>query len=152
MDSTQPQASDSDEERIREVVRIRIDGAQIHDVADYAADKGWGLTDQQVRDLVRLADNRLAANTERNRRRILARHIAQLEALYARAVNGADYRTALAVLSSLARVQGLNERRDGERAELIKLARAQAKRIAELEGALSQPRAIVAQSEPNEDG
>ncbi len=28
--------------RVEEVLRIRLDGAQFHDIVQYAAEKGWG--------------------------------------------------------------------------------------------------------------
>jgi hypothetical protein len=38
---------------------------------------------------------------------VLALHFARRDSLYARAINAADYRTALAVLSDTAKLQGL---------------------------------------------
>ena len=29
--------------RVEEVLRIRLDGAQFHDVVQYASEKGWGI-------------------------------------------------------------------------------------------------------------
>ena len=86
--------------RVEEVLRIRLDGAQYHDVVQYAAEKGWDLRERQLREYMRRADDLLVERQERSRRRLLARHIAQREALFARAVNAADLRTALAIADS----------------------------------------------------
>ena len=141
--------SPPDPARVAEVLRIRIDGAQLHDVVDYAAEKQWGCTEADCRALVRAADNALVRRQDRNRRRVIARHIAQREALYARALNAADYGTAVRILGEIAKLQGLYDR-DEEREELTALAVAQAARIAELE-ALSGPRIIEADDHAAED-
>src|SRR5688572_4876680 len=92
--------------RVDEVLRIRLDGAQFHDVVQYAAEKGWGLQERQIRTYIRRADELLVERQEKNRRRLIARHIAQRETLFARAVNAADLRTALAIADSVAKLQG----------------------------------------------
>ena len=53
------------------------------------------------------ADDILAERQERKLRPLVALHVARREALYARCVNAADYRSALAVLQDLAKLQGL---------------------------------------------
>lgn len=93
--------------RVEEVLRIRLDGAQFHDIVQYAAEKGWNLKDRQIREYMSRADDLLVERQEKKRKRLLALHHARREALYARAVNTADYRTALAVLSDTAKLQGL---------------------------------------------
>ena len=35
--------------RVEEVLRIRIDGAQFHDIREYAVEKAWGVSDTQLR-------------------------------------------------------------------------------------------------------
>ena len=35
--------------RVEEVLRIRLDGAQFHDIVQYAAEKEWGLKERQSR-------------------------------------------------------------------------------------------------------
>lgn len=131
----------ADPARVAEVLRIRIDGAQLHDVVDYAAEKAWNATEAECVALIRAADTLLVRRQDRNRRRVLARHISQREALYARAVNGADFGTAARLLNDMAKLQGLFDK-DHERNQLVRLIQAQAERIAELEAA--EPRALVA--------
>ena len=118
-------------QRVEEVLRIRLDGAQFHDIREYAVEKAWGVSDTQLRRYIQKADELLVERQDRSRKKVVARHLAQRQALYARAVNGADYRTALAVLSDEARLRGLYPEREVR--ELVKLAAAQGTRIAELE-------------------
>ena len=130
--------------RIDEVLRIRIDGAAYQDVQQYSAEKGWGgepgkpLSERQIREYMARADVLLTKRQEKKHRRIIAMHMARREALYARAVNAADYRTGLAVLSDLAKLQGLYPT-GGDLKELAKLIAAQATTIRELEGRLNAP-------------
>jgi hypothetical protein len=149
--------SNLDPERVKEVLRIRIDGAQLHDVIDYAAEKAWSATEEECAALIRAADNLLVRRQDRSRKRITARHIAQREALYARALNGADYGTSVRILGEIAKLQGLYDK-SRENEQLIALAHAQAARIAELE-ALAEGRVIAiegvadasAEDRPEED-
>ena len=121
--------------RIEEVLRIRLDGAQFHDVFQFAAEKEWGLSERQVRNYMRKADDLLVERMDRSRKRTIAQHLSRREALYARAVNAADYRTGLAVLSDLAKIQNLYaDSRDLK--DLLKLAASQDARIRDLEDRL----------------
>ena len=117
--------------RVEEVLRVRLDGAQFHDIVQYGSEKGWGVTDRQLRKYVARADALLVERQDRSRKQVIARHLAQRMALYARAVNAADYRTALAILDSDAKLRGLYPEK--ELKELAKLAAAQGTRIEELE-------------------
>lgn len=121
--------------RVEEVLRIRLDGAQRHDVCQYASEKGWGVTDRQVDRYIRRADELLVERQDRNRKRVVAVHLAKRAALFARAVSAADYRTALAVADSEAKLRGLFP--DREAKELAKIVTDQARQIAELEQRLS---------------
>ncbi|MDB5312179.1 MAG: hypothetical protein JWO38_6381 [Gemmataceae bacterium] len=123
--------------RVEEVLRIRLDGAQYHDVMQYATEKGWDLKERQVREYIRRADELLVERQEKKRRRTVALHLARREALYARTVNSADYRTALAVLADLAKLQGLYPKEDVK--ELLKLAAAYEARIRTLEALNGRP-------------
>src|SRR5688500_8500806 len=105
---TSPKADNAEVlRRVEEVLRIRLDGAQFHDIVQYAAEKGWGLKDRQIRTYIRRADALLVERQDTSRKRVIARHLAQRQALYARAVNAADYRTALAILADEAKLRGL---------------------------------------------
>ena len=84
-------------QRVEEVLRIRLDGAEFHDIVQYASEKAWKVGERQLRNYMAATDDLLAARLEKDRDKLLARHIAQRRSLYARALNAADYRTALAV-------------------------------------------------------
>lgn len=121
--------------RVQEVLRLRLDGAQYHDVVQYAAEKGWDLKERQIRLYMARADDLVVERQERKRRRIVAQHLARREALYARCVAAASYRDALACLTDLAKLQGLYATgRDLK--DLLTLAAAQAGRLRELEARL----------------
>ena len=122
--------------RVEEVLRIRLDGAQFHDVVQYAAENEWGVRDRQLRTYLRRADDLLVERQDTGRRRVIARHLAQRMALYARAVNAADYRTALAVLADEAKLRGLYAS-DKELRELLKLAAEQGRQLRDLEARLA---------------
>ena len=95
--------------RVEAVLRIRIDGAQLHDIRDYAnaPEQDWQVSDSQLRRYVAASDKLLAERLERDRDRLFARHVAQRQALFARAVNAADYRTALSVAKDEAELEGI---------------------------------------------
>src|SRR5687768_14689658 len=106
--------------RVEEVLRIRLDGAQLHDIVQYASGKGWGVSDRQVPTYIQRADALLVERQDKSRRKVIALHLARRETLYARAVNAADYRTALAVLADDAKLRGLYAS-DRELRELCRL-------------------------------
>jgi len=118
-------------QRIEEVLRIRLDGAQFHDIVQYAAEKEWGVNDRQLRNYIQRADELLVERQDKSRKKVVARHLAQRQSLYARAVNAADYRTALAILDSEAKLRGLYP--TANVADLLKLAVAQEERVRKLE-------------------
>jgi hypothetical protein len=142
-----PAKTDPDTDRITEVLRIRLDGAQLHDVVDYFAEKKQTITETEAEDLIRQADDLLVQRRDRKRSRVITRHIAQRETLYARAVNAADYRTAASILNDIARLQGLYDRHK-DRGDMLRLIAAQHTRIQQLEARLSI-RAIEVESSTN---
>jgi hypothetical protein len=105
-------------QRVDEVLRIRLDGAQVHDIREYAREKGWDVCDRQLRRYIDRADRLLTRQLEKDRDKLFARHVAQRRALYARALNAADYSVALRVLDSEAELLGLfpekNTKKNGE--------------------------------------
>lgn len=54
--------------RVDEVLRVRLDGAQFHDIVQYAAAQGWGVEEQQLWNYVRRADALLAERHGRSQR------------------------------------------------------------------------------------
>jgi hypothetical protein len=107
-------------QRIEDVLRIRLDGAEGWDVRRYVAKQeavgaapwtvpegGKPLSERQKRNYVTAADKLIDESCRQSRKKLLRRHLAQRRNLYARAVNKGDERTALAVLRDLAELQGL---------------------------------------------
>lgn len=106
--------------RVEEVLRIRLDGAEIWDLCEYVREKeqeagsAWELKDgakpisnSQLWRYVARADKLLAVSCRTSRKKLLRRHLAQRRNLFAKAVLAGDYRTALAVARDEAELQGL---------------------------------------------
>ncbi len=132
--------------RIDEIIAIRNDGASFIQVQQYSAAHAWGgepgagLSERQLWVYWTRASKRIKEHQEKNRALFLAEHLSQRTNLYARAVNAADLRTALAILDSKARLQGLLID-SKELRELAKLLAEQTKQIAALEEAANAVRA-----------
>jgi predicted phage terminase large subunit-like protein len=107
-------------QRVEDVLRIRLDGAEGWDVRRYVAEQeaagappwtipegGKPLSERQIRYYVAAADKLMDESCRQSRRKRLRRHLAQRRALFARAVNKGDERTALAVLRDEAELLGL---------------------------------------------
>src|SRR5688572_23280510 len=93
------------QQRVEEVLQLRLLGAEFIDIRKYAnepePDSGrqpWNVSDSQLWRYIRAGDELLARTLDKDRDRLLNRHLAQRRALHARAMSVADYRTALAVL------------------------------------------------------
>jgi len=84
--------------RVDEVLRLRLDGAQLHDLVQYAAEQNWDVCSRQIKRYITAADKLLAARIEKDRGKLFARALSQREALFARCINAADYSTAARVL------------------------------------------------------
>jgi len=95
------------QERVEDILRIRLDGAEFHDIVQYASEKGWGVGERQLWNYVQAADQLLAQRLEKDRDKLFTRHIAQRRALYARAVNAADYSAACRILRNEAELLDL---------------------------------------------
>lgn len=107
-------------QRIEEVLRIRLDGAEFWDVREYAREmeakegSAWHLgdgdkplSDGQLRRYLFRVDQMIAESCRASRKKLLRRHLAQRRNLYAKAISQGDVRAALAVLSDEAKLLGL---------------------------------------------
>lgn len=107
-------------QRVNELLRIRLDGAELYDVREYVHEKQkdpnscWHnpaltrpLSDATIYRYLRLADDELKKSCRHGRQRMLRLALARRRALYARAVNAGDYRTALACARDEAELLGL---------------------------------------------
>src|SRR5262245_40206736 len=103
--------------RVEELVRIRLDGAELWDVRQYVKGQearegsAWRraegqkpLSDIQLWRYIARADGLIAESCRPSRKKLLRRHRAQRRHLYAKAVYSGDYRTALAALDSEAKL------------------------------------------------
>ncbi len=108
--------------RVEEVLRIRLDGAEFWDVLQYVAEKQkageapWTLeegekplAERTIWWYIQQADQLLKETfrKEAGRKRLIRRHVAQRRRLYAGAVSQADFRCALSILDSEAKLCGL---------------------------------------------
>ena len=134
--------------RIEEVLAIRLDGAARHNIRQYASEKGWEISDRQIDRYIRTADQQLAAALEKKRKLVVGLHLARRESLYARAINAGDFRTALAIIADIAKLQGLYPS-DKELRELARLAIEQEKRLRELEAKLDSGERGTAAAPPD---
>jgi hypothetical protein len=93
--------------RVEEVLYCRLNGAEFHDLQAHAREKGWTVSDRQLWRYVEAADQLLGERFETDRERLFRRHVCQRRALYARALQDGDYRTALVILRDEAQLHGL---------------------------------------------
>lgn len=147
--------------RVDVILRLRLDGGALHDLAAYANDSSkaacearggppWNVSDAELAKLIGRADDLLVARTERRRSRAVAVQLAKRDALYVRAINSGDLGVALSILRDQAQLLSMYP----VAAELRNTIKAQAALIADLEAALGPgeegPRTIEAA--PGGDG
>jgi hypothetical protein len=100
--------------RIEEILRIRLDGAELWDIREYVREmegkegSPWKsdkpLSDSQLYRYIARTDRLIAESCRSSRKRLMRRHLAQRRNLFAKAVNTGDLRTALAVAADEARL------------------------------------------------
>ncbi len=108
------------QQRVEEILRIRLDGAEMWDVREYVREKEketgslWELaegikplSDATLWRYIARADRLIAESCRASRKKLLRRHLAQRRNLYAKAVAMGDVRAALSVLQDEAELQGL---------------------------------------------
>jgi hypothetical protein len=93
--------------RVEEVLHARLNGAEFHDLQALAREKKWNISERQLWNYVAAADRTIADHFEDDRDRLFRRHVFQRRALYARALQDGDYRTALAIAKDEAALHGL---------------------------------------------
>jgi hypothetical protein len=97
------------QQRVLEVLRLRIGGAEFPDICQYAADpeRNWQVSERQIWRYIQGADALCAKYFDAKAGHLLARHLLQRRQLYAHAMSAGDHRTALAVLRDEAELEGL---------------------------------------------
>ena len=95
--------------RVNEVLKLRLGGAELPDIRDYAnaPEQGWDVSDSQVWRYIRAADALCKDYFDARAGHLLTRHLLQRRTLYAHAMGAGDFRTALAVLQDEAKLEGL---------------------------------------------
>jgi hypothetical protein len=106
------------EARVEQLLRIRLDGAEIWDCREFVREKVtaaevdpvWGnqmLTDSQLYRYLQKVDQRIKDSCRGSVKRLLRNHLARRRNLYGKAVLAGDFRTALAAARDEAELLGL---------------------------------------------
>jgi hypothetical protein len=102
--------------RIEEVFELRLGGAELQDVREYAQatvdDEGkprepWNVSEGQLCRYIAAADKLCRERFDARAEHLLARHLLQRRRLYAHVMEVGDFRTALAVMKDEAELEGL---------------------------------------------
>ena len=93
--------------RVQEVLRLTLAGAEFPEIRQHATQQGWKVTDRQLRRYMESAYREIAQLSDRDAEQLLGRHLMQRRALFARALKNGDLRTALAVLQDEAKLENL---------------------------------------------
>jgi hypothetical protein len=94
-------------------MKIRLLGAEFHDIRQYAAEddgetgRPWNVSDRQLWRYVAAADALLHEYLEKDHHKLFNRHIGMRRALYARAVEGGDWKAALSIAKDEAELYGM---------------------------------------------
>lgn len=100
-------------QRVEEVMKLRLLGAEFHDVRQYAAEEDadtgrpWNVSERQLWRYIAASDKLLDKYLEKDKAKLFNRHVAQRRALFARAMEAGDWRAALAVVRDEAEMLGL---------------------------------------------
>ena len=73
----------------------------------HAEENKWEVGERQIRNYIAQSDEILEQTLEKDRNRLLNRHLAQRQTLYAHAFAAADYATAKAILKDEAELLNL---------------------------------------------
>jgi hypothetical protein len=95
------------DQRTTEVMQLLLQGAEFNEIRLYAANKGWELTNRQIRRFITAAYKRTTEVLHQEQNELLSRHLLQRRSLYARCLKAEDLRTALQVLHDEAALLGL---------------------------------------------
>jgi hypothetical protein len=93
--------------RLSEVLALRLQGGELHDLVQYSSEQGWKVGVRMLQKYIAQTDKMIEQSLEKDRGKLLNRHILQRQALFAKAVAVNDYATAKGILKDLAELQGL---------------------------------------------
>jgi hypothetical protein len=96
-------------QRVEAVFRLRLGGAEFSDILQYASapEQNWNVSQRQMWNYIRAADQLVKERLDARAEHLLNRHILQRRQLYAHAMGAGDYSTALRILDSEAKLEGL---------------------------------------------
>ena len=105
-----------------EVLRLRIGGAEFPDLVQFssAPEQNWQVGERQLWKYIAAADALCVKYFDSRAGHLLSRHLLQRRQLYAHALGAGDYGTALRVLESEARLEGIDQRDLGEEIERMR--------------------------------
>jgi hypothetical protein len=86
---------------------MRLAGATLTDLRHFVTAEKWGISDRQLRRYVEAGDKILAETLEKDREKLINLHRGRRTALFARAVDQGDFRTALAILRDQAELENI---------------------------------------------
>jgi hypothetical protein len=98
--------------RVEKVFELRLGGAEFADIRQFAAapEQQWDVSDRQLWRYLAAADELVRKRFDARADYLLNRHLLQRRTLYAHAVGAGDFGTALRILDSEAKLEGLFER------------------------------------------
>jgi hypothetical protein len=99
-------------QRIRQILDLRLNGAELADILHYASSPAngeppWGVTERQIQTYVARADALCSEVFDAQSKHLLSRHLLQRRRLYLRAMAQGDYRLAVLVLQDEAKLENL---------------------------------------------
>jgi hypothetical protein len=96
-------------QRVEEVFKLRLGGAEFADILQYASapEQNWQVSERQLWNYIAAADRLVKERFDARADHLLARHLLQRRQLYAHAMGAGDFGTALRILDSEAKLEGL---------------------------------------------
>jgi hypothetical protein len=100
-------------QRVEAVLQIVLLGGEFPDIRQYASEndpdtgRPWNVSERQLWRYQQAALKLCVRRLEKDREKTFARHLLQRRAMYARAMEAGDWRTALAVAKDEAELHGL---------------------------------------------
>jgi hypothetical protein len=102
-----PKPTEAEYQKRIEIIKLAIiDGKTRYMLLQYAA-KNWGIKDRALDGLIARASKEIEDDYAPTKKRELGKHIARREQLFSKAKEKEDYRLALAVDDSTAKLKGL---------------------------------------------
>jgi hypothetical protein len=96
-------------ERVAQVFKLRLAGAQFHDVKEYAQapEQAWQVSESQLHRYMQAADRLIRERASRDADFVFARSITRRDQIYSQAMAAGDFRTALDADRDLDKLFGL---------------------------------------------